>query len=286
MDAMACRFSWHLQYQEGYRPKRKNINLELGTGIHLALERWYGMRADPVEVFTSWADGRIQELEQSEAAWIDDIQKFYEARALGIAMLLGYKERYAEETFDVVATEHTLRRRLPIPKTERLSQYWLVARLDGIVRDKATGQLYSLEHKTFERMNTEQLELDHQMSAQVWLGQDLVSQMGLDGSLIGVIYNGLRKQTPGPRVSVPLFERHVICRTEQHIRIMLHRAYWKAKEMLSNRNLPIYPDPNPMRCSWCDFKVVCTEYMRGGDFRFLLKELYDKRGEPASEAAE
>ena len=274
MAAMDCRLNWFLSYHEGYRPVKSSTALELGTGIHDALEHYYNGGEDPAGHFALWADRRMKEI---GAVWDDDVDSMLEAKELGIAMLEGYVKEYAgRDNFEVIATEKTLSRRIPIPGKGTLSKCKLVARLDGLVRDHTTGRLFSLEHKTFSRFNPSSIEIDHQFTAQVWLGQNLADELGLDEEVVGVIYNGLRKQKPSTRTKLPLFERHKLFRTQNQIDVMLHRAYWQYREFY-RPDLPIYPQPNPMRCGWCSFQNVCTEYQRGGDYQFLLDEQFIKR---------
>lgn len=276
MNAMDCRLNWYWSYHEGYKPIKSSPALELGIGIHEALDKYYSEGADLVAFFEEWSDNRIREL---AAVWDDDNDDLLENKELGMAMLQGYVEEYdGKDNFDVIATEKTLMSRIPVPGRDTLSKCYLVARLDGLVRDHETGKLFSLEHKTFSRFNPGHMEVDHQFTAQVWLGQNLANEMGMDEEVVGVIYNGLRKQKPSPRVRLPLFERHKLYRTEQQINVMLHRAYWQYREF-NKPGIPIYPQPNPIRCGMCEFQNVCAEYQRGGDFQFLLDEQFTKRGQ-------
>lgn len=274
LDAMGCRLAWFWQYKMGYKSLRNNINLDLGTGIHAGLEHYYGEGINPVDTFTEWVDNRIKEIDPQ---WQDDINELQEAKKLGIGMLQGYLEEYeGKERFEVLATEKTLTRRLPIPGTNRFARCNVVVRLDGLVRDLYDGKIYSLEHKTFKSFNHNHLDRDHQMTAQVWCGQGLADELGIDEEVAGVIYNGLRKQLPSPKVRSKLFERHKIYRTKQSVEVFLHRAYWQYKE-LSKPSVAIYPQPNAIKCSGCNFREVCTEYINGGDYQFLLDQFFTCR---------
>lgn len=275
LDAMSCRLAWHWGYKRGFRAKKRNINLALGDGIHQSLEAYYGeSRNDPVEFFTAWADAEILRMNPQ---WTDEITEMGEARDLGIGMLTGYVE-YAKEhdNFEVITTEHTLRRMLPIPGQGGDSPYQLVVRLDALIRDGPSGKLFSLEHKTFTRFDRSHLDRDHQITAQVWAGESLALELGLDEPVIGVLYNGLRKQLPGSRTRNALFERHKIFRSDQQVKIFLHRAYWQAYDV-NQPEAPIYPQPNPIRCGQCDFKTPCLAYTKGEDYMSVLDELYDHR---------
>ena len=276
MDAMSCRLAWYLSYVEGYRPKQSSTALELGTAVHEALAHYYLGKGHPTPFFEEWVDGRMAKMEN---LWEDDLKKMADARTLGIAMLNGYIEEYkSKDNFDVLAIEQNLNREIPVPDApDERSGCHLAVRLDGLVRDRETGFLWCLEHKTFSRFSLTHLDLDHQFTSQVWVGQALAENMDIEEPVVGVIYNGLRKQTPGPRVKLKLFERHKIYRTASQIGTLLHRAYWQFKET-DRDDLPIYPQPNAVRCSGCGFRQVCVEYQRGGDYQFLLDNQFKKRG--------
>lgn len=279
MDAMGCRLHWFWSYPRGYRPKKRNVNLLMGDGIHQALEVYYDpkRRWDPVEHFIKWADAEIEKLDIS---WDDEVKKVEDIKTLGVEMLKNYLKFWqGREDFEVLATEHQLERRLVHPQTGEVSPYFLVARLDGLVRDLTTGKLFSLEHKTYQRSNADHLEShDHQITCQVALGQNLAESLGLHEEVVGVIYNGLRKAWDTPRTKTPLFERRKIFRTQTEVDVLLHRAFWMAHEF-NKPDVPIYPQPNPMRCGGCDFKDPCKQYQTGGDYKFILDELYVSRAQ-------
>jgi hypothetical protein len=266
--------AWHLGYRLGYRTLRVTPALDLGIGIHEGLELFYAKRKDPVRAFKDWAKQRKTEIKPE---WDDDLNAMAEIEALGIVMLEGYHDHYGDdEELEVLATEHTLTRPIPDPETGEDSKYSLNARLDGVVRHVDTGKLFSLEHKTYGRLDTGHFELNHQFTAQAWLGQDLAATLDIDEPIVGVLYNGLRKQAPGPRVKGDLFHREKIFRNQDQINSMLFRAYHQCAEV-DSEDVAIYPQPNAMRCRMCSFKEVCTEWSRGGDFQFLLDNLFARR---------
>jgi hypothetical protein len=284
LDAMDCRLKWYWTYKQGYRPIERNRNLALGTGIHLGLEAYYGHKTDPVAAFQAWAD---REIAQVPTGWPDELAKMYEIRQLGSAMLEGYVKHWrGRDNFDVIATEHTITRPLPDPTTngEQDSPYHVTVRLDGVIRDHHTGRLMSLEHKTYSRIDPSHFPRDHQFTLQVWCGQFLAESLGLDEEVIGVLYNGLRSQMPGPRVSSPLFERHFIERNQRQIDVQLHRAYWSKVEF-DRPGLEIYPEPQMIKCGRCDVSEVCESYMKGEDYRQILDTKYVKRGSSSQAVA-
>ena len=283
LDAAACRLAWHLGYRLGYRPRRVSKSLDLGTGIHAALEALYKSGADPVGAFVEWCAARRAEISPQ---WEDDARAMDEIEDLGTVMLAGYVDRYGDDPgFEVLATEATLTARIPVPGKNTLSRYTMTARLDGIIRDLDSGRLFSLEHKTYRSFSAAHFDLDHQFTAQVWLGQQCLGDLGLEGEeIIGVLYNGLRKAVPTKRTTAPLFVREKIFRTRAQIDAFLHRAYNQCRD-LSTASVRIYPQPNPMRCGTCSFRDPCIAYQRGEDMGFILDNMYTSRAEREAAAA-
>lgn len=277
LDALSCRLAWHFGYKQGWRPRRSSPALEFGTGIHYALDAYYSKKGDLVKSFEIWADKRIRELSKE---FPDAASELFDNKNLGIGMLTGYLEEYSEDDFDVLATEQYMTRPLPIPPLVDRHEdpdCSVSVRLDGLVRDHQTGRIFSLEHKTADRFNPQFLDLDHQLTAQVFVAQAAAEKLGFEGEVSGVIYNGLKKNLPSARVKSKLFERIKVYRNQRQIDIFLHRAYHQYME-LKNKGFVIYPSPNLVRCNQCDFQSICRAYMIGEDWKFLLEQTYDRRG--------
>jgi len=274
---MACRLQWYWSYKLGYRSRKRNINLTLGDGIHQALAAYYKDKANPIEVFIKWADREISKLDEN---WTADRETLAEAKELGEAMLESYLEEYRDnDYFDVLRIEESLNMPLKIPGTDEDSPYSLTSRLDGLVRDRNSGRLFSLEHKTYTRFEPAHLEMDHQITSQIFLGRHLAEILGIDEKVVGVIYNGLRKVIPTGRTSAPLFHRQKIFRTSRQMEVFLHRAYWQAREFKpqDGSTVAIYPQPESMRCGRCDFRDACKAYQEGNDYKLILKEYFTSR---------
>ncbi len=262
-----CRLQWYWYGPLGYQAISRAVAFDIGEGVHLALAKFYkgkqkGKEVDLVAVFTKWADKRLDELELDDA---DEIQKAAHVRTMGITMLEGYASRYRHEQLEVLAVEKEVSR--PLPGTG-----WSIdCRIVAIVKDHGYREkVFVLEHKTFTRFLPGYLIKDHQFVAEVWAAEMLMTPIH------GLIYNGLRKQIPSPRVRVPLFERHTVEVNEFQVKGFLRRArgMWN---QLSAPTLSVYPEPNPVRCSMCQFSEPCTAYMRGEDYQFILDSEYVKR---------
>ncbi len=267
LEAFQCRLAWYWQYPMGYTPVRVSEALELGTGIHLALERYYGRGTNPVWAFTQWADKVLDSRSLTEG---DEVQAAMHMRTLGISMLEGYIRKYEKEPFTVVATEDTLKRKLPHPDGT-LTDWDVLCRVDTIVRDTKRERLWVLEHKTFSSFTPGYLVKDHQLVCQVWVAQKAVEE-----PIVGIIYNGLRKQIATEKVKVALFERHAVFVNKRQIKLFLKRCYDMYQTLTSGR-LSIYPEPSGVRCNMCQYKEPCALYVRGDDHQFILDNMYKKR---------
>ncbi len=281
-----CRLQWYWTYPTGLRPIQRQKQLELGKGVHAALAAYYQSRktnqelrglgsskrvptVDPVAFFEAWADQEIHDLEDQA-----DIAMLAEIRTLGITMLMGYAEEYiGKERLEVLAVELDIE--VPLPGTD-----WTVhAILDAIVRDHDRNQeVFVLEHKTYSQLNVSYLDKDHQFVIEAWCASTLI-----DEPIAGVLYNGLRKMVPGPKVKNALFERHEIRVGEHQIGVVQKRVREMYKQLTAGR-LAIYPEPNPVRCNMCAFKEPCTAYQRGDDHTFMLETMFTKRPEETEES--
>lgn len=262
LSQLVCRLQYH--WSRNYKTLTPSQAREFGSAIHHALEAHYGSDMDPIKAFRGFV--RLN--------YIEDVD-------LGITMLRNYFVQYKNENFEVLATELEIARRIPVPDDEldppkRAKRFRIGARVDTIVRDKTLDKVFVLEHKTFSRFYKAGLELDHQFVveafvAEGWLGEPIA----------GVLYNGLRKSKK-ETATTKLFERHPIYISEHAIEVMLHRAYWTLIDTTAD-DFHIYPEPGGMTCSFCQFKSPCAEYMRGGDWKFILNNAFKKRERSDSE---
>ncbi len=261
---MACRLQHH--WSRSYKPSTSSPELEFGLAIHVALAKYHELGKNPVKAFRNYA-------RRHDTPDVD----------LGVAMLRNYLAQYKDESFEVLATEKEIARRVPVPydetdPPERAKHFYVGAIIDTIVLDKKLGKTFVLEHKTFGRFFPGGFHRDHQFMieafvAEGWLGQPIA----------GVLYNGLRKKAK-PSATTKLFERHPIYVNKAMIRTMLHRVYWSLIESTAD-DYHVYPEPSTTTCMYCKFKSPCTEYMRGGDWEFLLENTFVKREASESEWA-
>ncbi len=134
-DARACQRLHKYKYVDGYRPAEEAGPLRFGSLIHLGLKAWWLAPTD--------------RLAAAMAAIAGEAEPFDRARAE--AMLRGYDARWLEDTalYDVLAVEEEFTTPLVNPETGASSRTWtLGGKVDALVREKSTGRVLLVEHKT------------------------------------------------------------------------------------------------------------------------------------------
>ena len=132
-----CKRRHRLLYLDGWRPRREDEAVSFGRLVHLGLEGWW--KAAPEQ--------RLYEAMLRISGRAHDL--FQEAAVR--ELLRAYDERYASamEGYEVLAVEATFTAPLLNPKTGAASRTFLLAgKVDGIVRERATGRVLLVEAKT------------------------------------------------------------------------------------------------------------------------------------------
>lgn len=174
-------------YQLGYRPVRDADELRFGSAAGNGLDLIWACRV--VEVCTLFP-----QMDPGDVARLRP-------------MLAGYIARWADEDeqrYEVLAIEKEFRCPLVNPDTGRPSRTWeLAGKFDKLVRERSTGRVYVVEHKTSSKDITPgsaywaRLRMDTQVSV-YWTG---AKSLGLD--LYGVLYDVLGKPKLRPLEATP-----------------------------------------------------------------------------------
>lgn len=277
LTSMECRLQWYWGTEKGYRPQWIRKNLDLGSAVHVWMENFYipnhllkdmEVRPDPFEKMQEYLDKRKAQLDLQSS---DDLFMWSEMSGLAHDLMKGYVAYYGSDPYrewEVLDSEKTLYYPVPHPITGEPTPYRILARLDGIVRDKNLGTLHALEHKTYTTFDRAHFAQDHQFTAQMLVGRDL--------DITSVIYNGIRKQRPGPRVRNAIYQREDIYRNKAQLSSFLIRAYYTAEQFYGNLrdHLQIYPEPEKSKCARCDFRTPCKMYMEGISPKEFLSKNY------------
>ena len=215
---------WH-----GLRPIRVNSTLWLGTGIHKAIEMYYGYGHHLNSTFTAWAEEEIAKIREAQGVTLDELEKLNETISLGHAVLNHYK-KFAEQHDDfsiymvndqpavevmfkvpiyhpgtqVQLTVHFISHKPGMTEEQVafLEEHLYVdvpvfygGRFDMIVED-TFGDLWIVDHKTARSFTDwSKLSIDTQVGSYIWAAENTLP---LDRRINGVIYNGLKKTVPHP----------------------------------------------------------------------------------------
>jgi PD-(D/E)XK nuclease superfamily len=196
-----CQQAWWWNYREGLRNNQfKADALWFGTGVHLALAEFYrpGFTRGPAPADT-WLDYCGETIGFMNNQDVDS-PEFVDARALGVAMLTGYVQRWQADdpAWEIIQPEYPFSVLIGAPKPV----VNLVGTFDGVLRDHRDGKIKLMEHKTAASISTRHLVLDDQAGTYWAVATHALRQEGKIGpreSLYGIEYNFLRKGMPDER---------------------------------------------------------------------------------------
>jgi len=205
----------------GWQPRGLTPDaLWFGTGVHLALARWYcgpGAKRGPhpAETWSDWAAEDLRALKTTGAVDDDVEVRYVDARALGIVMMEGYVKEYGRDEHKlIIQPEKTFSITVPWPADQKLYPDYkpdsplvrYVGTYDSTWRDAASGRLFLDEHKTAASISTGHLNLDPQAGSYWATAGPALRREGLIGPrerLAGIEYNFLRKGMPDERLKDP-----------------------------------------------------------------------------------
>jgi len=132
----------HVTYQLGYRPAVEGEALRFGTLVHKGLEAWWrGVQAGGPRLTLA-----LQALQDAHGE--GDSYELASAQM----MVIGYSTVYSDHvdaTYEVLGVEETFAAPLVNPETGAPSRtFELSGKFDARVREKATGRVIIVEHKT------------------------------------------------------------------------------------------------------------------------------------------
>lgn len=210
-----CQWKWQRNYIDRLQHKHdEGTALWFGTGIHLALEKYYvpGTKRgiNPVETWEQYVDDTRGDTQYINTYHNGDSSFAIEAKELGSAMLTSYVENYGdEEWMEVIATEFDFQIGIKFdnftPDGVKQDKAAYVGTMDLVYRDTRDNRLYVMDHKTARALgssNTQYLPLDDQAGAYYAVAIAALRKQGLIGDnerLSGIVYNYLVKAMPDTR---------------------------------------------------------------------------------------
>lgn len=187
-DARACQRLHKFRYLDGYRPAEEATTVRFGSLIHAGLEAWW------------LAPDASVALAGAIAAMSGEADPFERAKAE--ALLVGYDARWSEERelYDVIFVEMTFDAPLVNPETGRPSMTWrLGGKLDVVVRERATGRIYVVEHKTSSEDISPGSEYQRRLRMDGQVSLYYVGTESLGYPVTGCIYDILKKPALRPK---------------------------------------------------------------------------------------
>lgn len=147
-----CRKQFEYCYKRGITPAVASDSLMFGAFIHSALELWFNtIRYHQRHEDSCWIT-RKQEFSDAFNKMLDEeVVLSAEDKLKAVAMVDGYINAYPDdlEQFIIEDVECEFAQPLMSPDgKEESPTFYLGGKIDGLVRTKADGGLYILEHKT------------------------------------------------------------------------------------------------------------------------------------------
>jgi hypothetical protein len=215
-----CQQKWWWAYREGLKPNYSADALWFGTGIHLALAKWYCgpgqvRGVPPVE---TWVDFAADSIATAKVQHVEDdtlIERWTDLSALGRVMLEGYAKEYGDDDYiHVIAPEQTFSIDIPWPDDiefmkglldqERLGQPLVSYKgtFDLPFLDLRSDKILIGETKTCKGMSVDHLTLDDQAGSYWAVSERVLKSAKLikkSDRVAGIEYNFLRKGEPDER---------------------------------------------------------------------------------------
>lgn len=194
----SCAREHRYRYVELRRPRASDPKLRFGSLFHRALEAWWlAVDAGPEAQLAAALDA-LGPAEQSELF----------DRVRTEELLLGYTARWSDEALDVLAVEAEFRCPVTNPATGAASRtFELGGKIDAIARERATGRVLIVEHKTSaEDISTgsaywQRLRLDAQVSTY------FVGARALGHDVQACLYDVIHRPTLRPYAATPVEAR-------------------------------------------------------------------------------
>lgn len=192
-----CARKHRLMFEELWRPVREDDNLAFGSLIHLGLEAWW--KSDDESALHDALDA-------IEGRARDPFQQ-----VIAEELLIGYEGRWSGERalYEVLAVEAQFVAPLLNPETMAASRTWeLGGKVDAIVRERSTGRVLVVEHKTTSENIADgaspywaKLAMDGQVS-HYYVGAE-----SLGNAVEGCLYDVLAKPGQRPLKATPAESR-------------------------------------------------------------------------------
>lgn len=189
-----CARKHHYEYIEGWRPATEAEYFKVGRMFHAGLEAWWDVvtrgTLDPLVAAIEQVRGLALDPDPFRLVVVEEMLRAYDLRW-----------RADAARYELLANEQSFTAPLVNPRTKRTSRTWLIGGVvDKIVRDRTTGRVLLVEHKTTSEAIENgddpywaKLGMDSQVS------QYFIGASALGHEVEGCLYDVAKK--PGQRPS-------------------------------------------------------------------------------------
>jgi RecB family exonuclease len=275
-----CLFKHELGYKQRWRTDRTSPALQRGTDWHQILEVHYG----EIRQWQQEQDAGVvlvRDAALAERIWARVHPLLYDTttghqtdeQALLEWMYRGYIDAYGlDPQWDILAVEHAPVMWLPTPGGRR-SRFQVKMKIDLVVRDRPTGQILVVDHKSGKDLpKDKELDLDDQFGLYVWG----LRQLGYD--VFGAVHSAARtlkyKDESKAQPLTERFSRKRLPRTDRELQTIAVEAYRAARLAYSFKEGEAPRSPNSDTCNWrCDFKEACLLGRKGSNTQAVLRDL-------------
>lgn len=306
MDLKRCPKKWYWKWRLGLTPKAKSFSaLDLGTWVHDALAAWYSLppKARTLQALLEAYRAIVYAAIHGSDAPTYVIDNAHELAKLGLAMLRAYAEKYqGDRAWDVIGAEIPLE--IEITGENHLTYGRYRLKLDLAVRDRTTGKIWIIEHKTAKVIRIEHLTIDGQARPYGALAELAMKRVGIlakGDRVAGILYNYLRKAVPdmrdvdakglalnkdgtiSKRQPVPLFRRHPVTLTNKAKLVALKRIRRDVilltelrGYLMKHRDFAdkLSKTPHSSCPKFCDYFAMCELEEQGGDISKLRRGMF------------
>lgn len=204
-DYKRCKKKWYWKWRRGLVLRSRRFGaLDFGTWMHAALAAWYlkgAKRNGRLSALFNDVAYQVTEHAARTGAPDHEIDRAHELGALGAEVCDAYERHYGRDPdVDVIDAEIPLEFEITKPNGELITLHKL--KPDLVYRDRQTGDVWVMEHKTATQIQTSHLVIDGQARPYGVMAERALRKLGVltaRDTFRGIMYNFLRKTLPDER---------------------------------------------------------------------------------------
>lgn len=210
-DFKRCPWLWQETWGKGYGTRRVPTWSWFGSSIHTGLETRYpvgvkrGKVGDMIDAFVAAVGEETGRIWTENPNAILDEEEVVDAIELGKAMLIGYVQKFGEDTeWEVIHTEQPFQINVPHPTKPGKNIVVYAGMWDLLARNRRTKEFWLWDHKTRKSFPSswEFYDINDQGGSYLWVAPEVLRHLGIFGKkdrIEGLVFNALKKTMPDSR---------------------------------------------------------------------------------------